>query len=248
MRDAGESAISLMIACPPRRCMPFVSCACDRLETRSVSSQAKPARPSKERTPCLQARISLTSTHSRLPLAHFSSSRPSQSRTFSSCQPLAHALHLNSILASVEPCDCCSFPPHSLRCPFKMPRSAGLTLKSQSKAKLTRDRRNLATTNTPLPPSIEKAYHQKCIDLKRRLKEMEIANDEARLRKRRLDRSITKMRLERAFLLERLAKIQTAPDDSDDAESPPNSVSHVVPQPHLVHITARLKHSSPESP
>lgn len=62
-----------------------------------------------------------------------------------------------------------------------------------------------STTNTPLAPSVEKAYYRKCIELKRRLNEVEAANDEAKIRRARLDRAIQKMRLERAFLLEQLA-------------------------------------------
>jgi hypothetical protein len=63
-----------------------------------------------------------------------------------------------------------------------------------------------ATQNTPLAPSVEKAYYRKCIELKRRLNDVEEANDAARQRKARLNRAIMKMRLERAFLLEQLAK------------------------------------------
>jgi hypothetical protein len=49
--------------------------------------------------------------------------------------------------------------------------------------------------------------------LKRRLNEVEEANDAARQRKARLNRAIMKMRLERAFLLEQLAKrLQNTPD------------------------------------
>ena len=59
---------------------------------------------------------------------------------------------------------------------------------------------------TPLAPSVEKAYYRKCIQLKRRLNEVETANEEARTRRVRLDRAIMKMRLERAFLLEQLSK------------------------------------------
>ena len=55
--------------------------------------------------------------------------------------------------------------------------------------------------NTPLAPSVEKAYYRKCIELKRRLNEVEAANDEAKTRRVRVDRAIMKMRLERAFLL-----------------------------------------------
>jgi hypothetical protein len=63
-----------------------------------------------------------------------------------------------------------------------------------------------STQNTPLAPSVEKAYYRKCIELKRRLNEVEAANDEAKIRRVRLDRAIMKMRLERAFLLDELRK------------------------------------------
>lgn len=59
---------------------------------------------------------------------------------------------------------------------------------------------------TPLAPSVEKAYYRKCIQLKRRLNEVEAANDEAKIRRSRLDRGVMKMRLERAFLLDELRK------------------------------------------
>ena len=88
-----------------------------------------------------------------------------------------------------------------------------------------------ATANSPLPPSVEKAYHQKCIDLKKRLREVEASNEAARLKKHRAERSCTKMRLERAMLLERLAKVQQrelkdVPGAADDSEStsPPATV------------------------
>ena len=84
---------------------------------------------------------------------------------------------------------------------------------------------SVAVRNTPLPPSVEKAYQKKCVELKRRLLEIEEANDDARLRKRRVDRAIMKMRLERAFLLDRLAKSQHLnADDSDKSTSPPPTV------------------------
>lgn len=63
-----------------------------------------------------------------------------------------------------------------------------------------------STQNTPLAPSVEKAYYRKCIELKRRLNEVEAANDELKIRRVRLDRGIMKMRLERAFLLDELRK------------------------------------------
>ncbi|KAL9637403.1 MAG: hypothetical protein Q9164_002210 [Protoblastenia rupestris] len=61
-------------------------------------------------------------------------------------------------------------------------------------------------TLAPLPPSVEEAYRRKCIELKRRLTEVEENNDAFRLRKVRLSRGIRKMRLERAYLLETLGK------------------------------------------
>lgn len=62
--------------------------------------------------------------------------------------------------------------------------------------------------------------------MKRRLREIEESNDATRLRKHRLDRSITKMRLTRAFLLEQLVKSQELDDapDSERSESPPPTV------------------------
>ena len=60
----------------------------------------------------------------------------------------------------------------------------------------------------PLPPSVEAAYKKKCIELKRRLIEVDEDNDAKRLRIARLHQGIRKMRLERAYLLEALAKRQ----------------------------------------
>lgn len=75
----------------------------------------------------------------------------------------------------------------------------------------------------PLAPSVEKAYLRKCIELKRRINEVEESNDVLRLRKARLRRAITKMRVERAFLLEQIArKMNYSLDasDDDDLEQP----------------------------
>lgn len=57
-----------------------------------------------------------------------------------------------------------------------------------------------------LPPSVEEAYRKKCIELKRRMTEVEQSNDSFRLRKTRLLRGIRKMRLERTILLDILGK------------------------------------------
>ncbi|KXX83273.1 Non-histone protein 10 [Madurella mycetomatis] len=84
-------------------------------------------------------------------------------------------------------------------------------------------------TSTPpaLPPSVEEAYRRKCIQLKQRTNEVEEANDAARLRLSRLKRQVEKMRLERAFLLEQLAKrTSTNVEDSDGSPSPPPTVSY----------------------
>jgi hypothetical protein len=69
---------------------------------------------------------------------------------------------------------------------------------------------------------VEKAYYKKCIDLRRRVTDIEESNDGTRLRIRRLHRGIQKMRLERAFLLEQLQKhMEFNIDDSDRSSSPP---------------------------
>ncbi|KAF2786739.1 hypothetical protein K505DRAFT_343537 [Melanomma pulvis-pyrius CBS 109.77] len=73
-----------------------------------------------------------------------------------------------------------------------------------------------------LPPSVETAYYRKCIELRRRINDIEENNDGTRLRINRLYRTIQKMRLERAFLLEQLHKhMEYNIDDSDRSSSPP---------------------------
>ena len=67
-----------------------------------------------------------------------------------------------------------------------------------------------------LPPSVEAAYKKKCIELKRRLIEVDEDNDAKRLRIARLHQGIRKMRLERAYLLEALAKRQKKNGSSVD--------------------------------
>ncbi|TAQ88355.1 hypothetical protein B7494_g3305 [Chlorociboria aeruginascens] len=74
----------------------------------------------------------------------------------------------------------------------------------------------------PLPPSVEEAYRRKCVQLKQRMIEVEEANDASRVRLVRMQRGIEKMRLERAFLLEQLAKrTSTNVEDSEGSPSPP---------------------------
>lgn len=76
-----------------------------------------------------------------------------------------------------------------------------------------------------LPPSVEEAYRRKCLQLKRRTNEVEEDNEAARLRLARLRRGVEKLRLERAFLLDQLAKrTSTNVEDSDGSPSPPPTV------------------------
>lgn len=69
---------------------------------------------------------------------------------------------------------------------------------------------------------MESAYYRKCIDIRRRITDIEENNDGTRLRITRLNRGIQKMRLERAFLLEQINKhMEYTADDSDRSSSPP---------------------------
>ena len=77
----------------------------------------------------------------------------------------------------------------------------------------------------PLPPTVEEAYRSKCIQLKARMNEVEESNDASRSRLVRIQRTIEKMRLERAFLLEQLSKrTSTNVEDSEGSPSPPSTV------------------------
>ncbi|KAI1115070.1 hypothetical protein F5Y14DRAFT_412059 [Nemania sp. NC0429] len=73
-----------------------------------------------------------------------------------------------------------------------------------------------------LPPTVEEAYRRKCIQLKERSKEIEEENDGYRLRLARLRRQIQKLRLERAIILDQIAKrTSTNVEDSEGSPSPP---------------------------
>jgi hypothetical protein len=74
---------------------------------------------------------------------------------------------------------------------------------------------------------VEEAYRRKCVQLKNRTNEVEDANDAARLRLARIKRQVEKLRIERAFLLEQLAKRTSANvEDSDGSPSPPPTVCY----------------------
>lgn len=73
------------------------------------------------------------------------------------------------------------------------------------------------TTNnhsTPNPPSIELAYKKKCIQLKKRLNEIEAENDLIRARNKRAKLYVAKMRLETCIMLERLATVTGMLDEA----------------------------------
>ena len=65
--------------------------------------------------------------------------------------------------------------------------------------------------NAPLAPTQELAYRKKCIQLKRRLAEIEANNDATRRRIIQETEHVQKMRLLRAVLLNKLQDIMTAP-------------------------------------
>lgn len=65
--------------------------------------------------------------------------------------------------------------------------------------------------NAPLAPSQELAYRKKCIQLKRRLNEIEINNDSTRKRIAQEKEHVQKMRLLRAILLNHLKTIMETP-------------------------------------
>jgi hypothetical protein len=66
-------------------------------------------------------------------------------------------------------------------------------------------------TNAPLAPSQEAAYRKKCIQLKRRLTEIEASNDATRRRIEQEKQHVQKMRLMRAILLDHLKTIAETP-------------------------------------
>lgn len=79
-----------------------------------------------------------------------------------------------------------------------------------------------AFSQKDLPPSVEAAYYRKCIELRRRINDIEENNDGTRQRIQRLNRGIQKMRLERAFLLDQLQKHQEySLDESERSSSVP---------------------------
>lgn len=100
----------------------------------------------------------------------------------------------------------------------------------------------------PLPASVEESYRQKCIDLKKRINEIESSNDVLVVRVQRAKRGIQRMRLERAFLLQQLEQ-RTDPkvDDSEGSPSPPPTVSSLLPSFSFFLISIPYKFYGPET-
>lgn len=69
-----------------------------------------------------------------------------------------------------------------------------------------------------LPPSTEHAYHGKCIDLKRRITEIEDENDKSILRKQRHTEGLQRNRLNRAILLKWLETLMDGGPGPNPAE------------------------------
>lgn len=72
--------------------------------------------------------------------------------------------------------------------------------------------------NAPLAPSQEAAYRKKCIQLKRRLNEIETNNDATRRRIEQEKQHVQKMRLMRSVLLDHLKTIAETPGKKLTAE------------------------------
>ncbi|BFZ60367.1 hypothetical protein YB2330_001403 [Saitoella coloradoensis] len=72
-------------------------------------------------------------------------------------------------------------------------------------------------------------YRQKCKDLRKRIREIEESNDAMTLKLARTKRSIQRLRLERAFLLERLEERTPARPSADEVLSPLTTARPIAP-------------------
>ena len=93
----------------------------------------------------------------------------------------------------------------------------------------------IATAKSPLdtapalPTSVENSYRKKCLELKKRIREIEESNDVLVLRIQRSRKGIQRARLERAFLLQQLEdRTEQRVDDSEGSPSPPPIVSAII--------------------
>lgn len=80
--------------------------------------------------------------------------------------------------------------------------------------------------NSPLAPSQEMAYRQKCIDLKRRLSEIEANNDSLHQKVKRERHFQDKMRLNRAILLNHMKELVENPSKSYGHDTIENGNAH----------------------
>jgi hypothetical protein len=85
--------------------------------------------------------------------------------------------------------------------------------------------------HAPYTGTEESRYRTKCKDLKRKITDVEAENDMLTVKIDRAKRSITRMRLERALLLEKLE--ERTPAHVDDSDGSDTDVSSV--RPHLDH-------------
>lgn len=131
---------------------------------------------------------------------------------------LACNKHRGSVLYSIK----YLFP---IRCPRSINVRISRILPYPTVANMSSTAKSPVGPTPPLPGSVEQSYRQKCIDLKKRINEIESSNDVLVVRIQRARRGIQRMRLERAFLLQQLEQ-RTDPrvEDSEGSPSPPPTV------------------------
>jgi hypothetical protein len=122
------------------------------------------------------------------------------------------------------------------------------TSDSNVSANPSSDRIVHGVSNSPLPPSVEAAYYQKCIDLKRRIQEIEGNNDKMHTTIERSHRAVTKLRLERSFLVSEVVRQMAKETGSEKSDSPLPTVSDLASNsPYLSCITIQKLTWSPTS-
>lgn len=151
---------------------------------------------------------------------------PSNGKSYPRFDTTHHPLHSSTLFAANLPPQLFMFHAHLtpvLRLHHQLPTSP-LAMPPKRKLEET-DIHTPPAVPPSLPPSVEEAYRRKCVQLKNRTIEVEDANDAARLRLTRVKRQVEKLRIERAFLLEQLAKrTSTNVEDSEGSPSPPPTV------------------------
>jgi non-histone protein 10 len=78
---------------------------------------------------------------------------------------------------------------------------------------------------TPLPKSVEQQYRKKCIELKKRIRELEQYNDKLVQDIEKKKKAVERVRMERALLTEILENhIPARTTESEGSPSPPPTV------------------------